>query len=263
MSIAAVGQMNSRTLDIDYNLAKIRSMVKEASNLSAELILLPELCLTGYRADEKFSELAQPLGGSFTQELSRISRSNNGIYIYTAIPEKDSNGGKPYNTAVLVGPSGVLASYQKIHLWSNETKYFSQGRHLEMADTPMGPAGMLICFDMCFPEAARNYALNGAEILLYSSACGNLTRRYVFDTMTQARSMENTCYALNANMVGTEKDTEFCGGSCIFDPYGNRIACCDEKEGIACAEIDQNFLTAARDKYPYLKKRRIENWSSI
>lgn len=255
MGIAAIGQMNSRTLDIEYNLEKMRRMTKEAATFSADLILFPELCLTGYRADEKFSELAQTIEGTFVRDLSHIAKECGGISIYTSIPEKNRDGEKPYNTAILVGPSGVLASYRKVHLWSKETEYFTPGQQLTMAEASIGLAGMMICFDVCFPEPARNYALKGAEALLYTSAFGNLTRRYAFDTMTQARAIENTCYVLNANMVGTEKDSEFCGGSCIFDPLGNKVACCEDKEGIVYAAIDSSLIQETRNKYPYLKKR--------
>ncbi len=214
MAIVAVGQMNSKPLDITSNLEKMESLVSEAARGSAELILLPELCLTGYRADEAFARLAQPLTGEYTQELSRISKSY-GVQIYTSIPEKNEDGEKPYNTAVLVD---------------------------------------------CYPETARTYALNGADLMMYTFAFGNPARKYVFDNMTQARAIENTCYVLAANMIGQEKNTIFFGGSCIIDPLGSRIACCGDEEGVVCAPIDLSLLDATRENYPYLARRRADRY---
>ena len=259
MAIVAVGQMNSKPLDITSNLEKMESLVSEAARGSAELILLPELCLTGYRADEAFARLAQPLTGEYTQELSRISKSY-GVQIYTSIPEKNEDGEKPYNTAVLVDSSGVVASYSKLHLWANETVYFSPGKKLKMTRTPAGLAGMMICFDVCYPETARTYALNGADLMMYTFAFGNPARKYVFDNMTQARAIENTCYVLAANMIGQEKNTIFFGESCIIDPLGSRIACCGDEEGVVCAPIDLSLLDATRENYPYLARRRADRY---
>lgn len=254
--IVAVGQMNCQTLNIDANMRKMEGLIQEAAKRSACLISLPELCLIGCFGGDKIPEVAQTLTGSIVQELSRISRDNQDILIQTSIPVINENGGKPYNTAILVGPSGVIASYRKMHLWSWENQDFLMGEKPCMAETPLGKIGMMICFDICFPEMARTYTLGGADLLVSSSAFGNHTRRYVFDTLTQARAIENTSYILNSNLVGPEKDHEYCGGSCIFDPMGHKLACCEKEEGVVCAAIDAEFLKITREKYPYLKWNR-------
>lgn len=252
----AVGQMHSDTCEVDKNLLKIEDIVKEASASGAKLIALPELCVTGYRADEKFSSLAQSLHGEYVQELRRMSQENQGIYIYTAIPEAVEDGGKPYNTAVLINRQGVAASYRKIHLWGMETEYFRAGDKLAIAETPVGRVGMHICFDVSFPEPARFSALEGADLLMYVFAFANPKRKYAFDVLTQARALENGCYVMASNLVGDEKNTAFFGGSRILDPAGNELVNLGDREGIACAALDRKILADIRGRYPYLDKRR-------
>lgn len=255
-NLIAVGQMHSDTCEVDKNLSKMETLVKEASASGARLITLPELCVTGYRADEKFSALSQSLQGEYVQQLQRMSRENQGIWIYTAIPEAAADGGKPYNTAVLVNCRGLAASYRKIHLWGMETEYFRAGDTLATADTPVGKAGLHICFDVSFPEPARFSALEGADLLMYVFAFANPKRKYAFDALTQARALENGCYLMASNLVGEEKDTAFFGGSRILDPAGNELVNLGTREGVACAPLDRQLLAQVRERYPYIDKRR-------
>lgn len=257
----AVGQMHSDSCKVDKNFLKIETLVKEAADSGAKLIALPELCVTGYRADERFSVLAQSLDGEFVRQLRRLSHDNQGIWIYTSIPESTENGEKPYNTAVLVNDRGVAAKYRKIHLWGRETEFFRAGDVLMMADTPAGKAGMHVCFDVSFPEPARCSALAGADLLMYVFAFSNPKRKYAFDALTQTRALENGCYVMASNLVGIEKDTEFFGSSCILDPAGIELANMGTQEGVACACLDRELLRKAREQYPYIIKRRADIYS--
>lgn len=260
-NLIAVGQMHADTCRVDKNLLKMGSMVQEAADCGAKLIALPELCVTGYRADEAFGSLSQSLQGEYIQELRRLSARNNGIWIYTAIPEAAQDGGKPYNTGVLVNDRGVAASYRKIHLWGMETEYFRAGNALVTADTPVGRAGLHICFDVSFPEPARHSTLAEADLLMYVFAFANPKRRYAFDVLTQARALENGCYVMASNLVGNEKDTVFFGGSRILDPAGIELVNLGDQEGIACAPLDSQVLADIRGRYPYIEKRRKDIYS--
>lgn len=260
-SIIAVGQMHSDTCEVDKNLSKIGALVKEAAASGARLITLPELCVTGYRADEKFPALAQGLDGEYVRQLRLLSRDNRGIWIYTSIPESAEDGGKPYNTAILVNDRGLAASYRKIHLWGRETEYFRAGNVMTTADSPVGRAGLHICFDVSFPEPARYSALEGADLLMYAFAFGNPKRKYAFDVLTQARALENGCYVMASNLVGAEKDTVFFGGSRILDPAGAELVNVGAGEGVACACLDRELLERVRRQYPYVLKRRKDIYS--
>lgn len=260
MKKIAVGQMNSKTLDVAYNLDKISGLVNEAASQGAEVIVLPELCASGYRADEAFASIAEPLSGKTVSSLADISRGCGGIYIYTSVAEQNGEGGKPYNTAVLVNGGGALASYRKIHLWGAETEYFSAGSEMCAAQTPLGLTGLMICFDVSFPEAARKHALAGADALFYTFAFANPAREYAFGLLTRARALENGCYVLAANMVGCERGTEFFGASRIIGPAGEELANAGAREGVVCADFDPELLEATRARYPYLAVRRPDTY---
>lgn len=254
--ILAVGQFHAETCRVEKNLSKMQQLAKQASNQGALLLVLPELCATGYRADEAFLRLAQPLDGMLVSALTQMSKDNHGIWIYTAIPEKAESAAKPYNTAVLVNENGLVAAYRKIHLWGKEPNFFSAGNQLVTAATPFGKTGLHVCFDVSFPESARSSALSGAELLLYTFAFANPERRYAFDLLTRTRALENGCFVAAANLTGCEKDTKFFGGSKIIDPAGNVLAELNEEEGIITALMDEKLLKATRAAYPYLERRR-------
>lgn len=262
MSRLSVGQMHSITGDIERNIDKISFLVGEAARQDAKMIMLPELAVTGYRADEKFDILAQTLDGSIVGELARISGAHGGIWIYTTIPEKNGLGGKPYNTGVLVNSEGLQASYRKIHLWSREPDFFSPGTLSARAQTPVGKAGLMICFDISYPEIARVNALCGCDLLLYSMAFSPRPREYALDLFSRTRALENVCFSAVSNHTGLEKDTEFFGSSRIISPDGQILAQLKQEEGVVSAEIDHSILQELRARYPYLSCRKPTAYST-
>ncbi len=261
MKKIAVGQMHAQTLEIDRNLEKMRQLSQEAEKQGAQLLLLPELCATGYRADERFADLAQRLDGEMVQELIKISRENSGLMLYTSIPEKSGENGKPYNTAVLVNENGLQAFYRKVHLWGSETEFFQAGMTFAAANTVLGKVGLMVCYDVSFAESARWCALEGADILMYVFAFANPERKYAFELLTRTRALENGCYTAASNLVGTEKDIEFFGASSIIDPAGRVLAKLDGEEGVVSAVLDEELLQNVRKAYPYMKDRRADLYS--
>ncbi len=254
--ILAVGQFHAETCHVEKNLSKMEELVKQAAAAGAELLVLPELCATGYRADEAFLQLAQPLNGTLVSALTQMSKENHGVWIYTTIPEKAEVTAKPYNTAVLVNANGLTAAYRKIHLWGRETSFFSAGSRLVTVQTPFGKAGLHVCFDVSFPEPARFSAIDAAGLLFYTFAFANPKRRYAFDLLIRTRALENGCFVAASNLTGSEKDTQFFGGSKIVDPAGNVLAEMNEEEGVITAAIDEELLETTRAAYPYLERRR-------
>jgi len=257
MAQMAVVQMNSITAEIDRNLKKAGDFIAAAAAKGAQLVVLPELFATGYRVDDYFSELAEPPDGK-TVQLMAESAGRYGLWIAGTFPEKNPNSDKPFNTMFMVNKDGLAAAYRKVHLWGNEPKYFTPGNKLTAWRTPVGRIGMLICYDISFPEPARAHAVAGADLLLYAMAFGPAKREYALKSLATTRALENTCYVGIANRTGTERESVFCGQSRIVAPDGSTVVSLGEEEAVAVAEIDLSLIAECREKYPYLKDRSEE-----
>ncbi len=158
----------------------------------------------------------------------------------------ERDGDLLYNSAVLVGPDGLVGSYRKTHLpFLGVDRFTAPGDELPVYDTPLGRIGLEICYDLRFPEATRTLALKGAEIVAHPTNFP-LAARVQTELITVARAAENRIFLLTANRVGKERRGEFCGWSQIVDPYGRRLAEAGEtEEALLLAEID---VEQARDK---------------
>ncbi len=207
--------------DKPSNLEKIAKI----HNISADLIVLPELCNTGYlfKSKNELKALAENIpNGETTKLLLQIARSKN-IAIVAGLAEKDK--GNLYNSAVFVTPSGKVYTYRKAHLFCDEKFYFSRGNtKFQAYKYKNTKIGMLICFDYIFPEATRSLVLKGAEIICQPS---NLILPYA-ERVTISRAIENRVFIILANRIGFEKrgkkHIQFIGGSQIVSPTGEVLA---------------------------------------
>lgn len=248
----AVGQMCCQTGNIELNLEKINNFSIQAVREGAQLIVFPELAVHGYRMDGDFTKVAEKMDGGTVTKLKKISKDC-GIWMYITVPE-EKKGGLPYNTAVLISPQGLEATYRKIHLWKKEKEFFSPGNRNRRALTPVGMAGLMICFDISYPEPARTHASQGCDVLLYSMAFSPVWRGYALDLFSRTRALENGCFAVISNHTGLEEDTLFAGNSCVVAPDGKVLDKMNMEEGIICTELDQRLLKETREQYPYLKR---------
>ena len=207
----------------------------------ADLVVLPELCTTGYQFDseEEVTRLAEPvIGGRTTAGLERIA-AENACFIVAGLAEQD--GASIYNTSVLIGRSGIVGKYRKIHLFLEEKRWFQPGDLGFPVWEALGiRIGMMICFDWIFPEAARTLALNGADIICHPA---NLVLPFCQDAMI-TRSIENRVFSVTANRVGSEKRgsrdrLSFTGGSQVVGPAGKRLLHLDKaEETIQIVQLD-------------------------
>jgi predicted amidohydrolase len=256
--IVSAVQIDTSLGDKERNNLRAEQNIRKAAQAGANIIVIPELFNTGYRLDERYSEFAETIPGSTVERMAVLAKSE-GVYIAGSITEQDPDSEKLYDTAFLVSPQGLEGRYRKIHLWGREPEFFSKGKEFPVFGTPWGQVGLIICYDVGFPEAARSLALAGADIILIPSAFG-MPRFYAWDLATRARALENGCYLVASNRIGNEKDSVFCGHSRIVDPQGSILVDAGLQEGILLATIDMVEVAAQRTRIPYLRDRMPETY---
>jgi predicted amidohydrolase len=238
MKIAAV-QTDIRLGDIDRNVARLTEGLKETASHGAVLTLFPECALTGYcfPSLEEARKFAQPVNGSATLALADVCRELNVHAIFGTV-EADKD--RIFNTAILVGPNGLVGAYRKVHL-----PYLGVDKFATYGDQPFAVhsahdlrIGMNICYDAAFPEGARTLALLGADLIALPTNWppgAECVAGHVLNT----RAMENAVYFAACNRVGTEAGFRFIGRSRICGPDGSTLATSDgDAEEILYAEID-------------------------
>jgi len=226
----------------------LRKIEEAAQTTDADLLVLPELCTTGYQfiSGTEVNELCEPIpDGPTVQRWEQICKEK-GMVLVAGLIEIESQ--TTYNTAVLIGPDGFIGSYRKVHLFCEEKQWFQSGNlGFPIWNIGMAKIGILICFDWVFPEAARSLALQGADILCHPV---NLVLPYCQDAMV-TRSIENGVFTITTNRIGSEarggKDRlTFTGRSQTVNPRGKVLFRLEENNEILHEfEIDP---MEARDK---------------
>lgn len=251
LKVAAV-QMNCILSNKEENLKKVRQYIVEAVQRGSKLIILPELFSTGYRVEENDLDLAETIPGKTTDWLTEVSREF-GVIIVGCILEKGLAKGMVYDSAVVVGPKGLIGIYRKILLWDAENTRFSKGEEYPVFDLGFARLGIQICYEVGFPEGSRILSLKGADIVVYPSAFGK-ARLYAWDVATRARALENGVYVIASNRTGTEKgETTFGGCSRIIDPQGKILEEATLEDEVIIADIDLSLVQKQRRTIPYLR----------
>ncbi|HKZ90277.1 MAG TPA: carbon-nitrogen hydrolase family protein, partial [Thermoplasmata archaeon] len=168
---------------------------------------------------------------------------------------------------VLTMPDGRVASYRKVHPANfgpfEEGLYFGRGSELTLVDTKLGKIGLLICYDAFFPELSKAYALQGADILAIISAAPATSKSF-FDKILPARAIENAVFVLYANLVGTELNIVFQGGTQAIGPRGEDLGRAEDfEEFIVEATIDPRDVKTARTFRPTLRDTRPDIWEKV
>jgi len=241
----AVAQIDPQLGEKDRNLAECIARMEEAAAAGAELLVLPECAIPGYMfaSGDEALPFAEEIPGPSTEALERECRRLD-MHVVCGTIERDGDALR--NSAVLVGPDGLIGTYRKTHLpFLGVDRFVVPGDSLPVFDTPLGRIGIEICYDLRFPEVTRTLALQGADIVAHPTNFP-MAAKIQTELITVARSAENRVYLLTANRCGKERWAEFCGRSQIVDPYGARLAETDERtETLLVAEVD---LEKARDK---------------
>ena len=243
--LAAVAQIEPRLGEIARNLEAIVARMEEAREQGAELIVLPECAVTGYvfeTPDEAVAS-AQEVPGAAVEVLEQACAR---LDLHAVCGALARVGDELRNRSLLIGPGGLLATYDKTHLpHLGVDRFVTAGTDpLTPVDTPIGRIGLLICYDLRFPEATRSLALRGADLIAHPTNWP-VEARANAEFITRTRAHENLVYLLTANRVGVERSAEFCGWSQIVAPSGDRIAEADATtETLLLAEVDIELARA-------------------
>ena len=225
VTLAAV-QMEPKLGCKDENVRKSLDKIREAAAKGANLIVLPELCNTGYmfNSRQEAYECAELVPGGPTCSAWEKIAHELGVYIVAGITEVDTDGVRCFNTAVLIGPDGYIGKHRKLHLWCDDKIFFEPGDlGYQVFDTPIGRIGMLICFDMWFFEDFRLLALKGADIVCCPTNWVDIPPT---DTHTLGPYLAlvnascNNIFVVAADRIGEERGCVFPGRSCIVGPEG-------------------------------------------
>jgi predicted amidohydrolase len=254
--------MRIAILQTGESLAALTPAAEEAAAAGGvRLLICPEMFLTGYNVPG-VGDLAEPADGPAAHEVARIARDA-GIAVLYGYPERD--GDATYNSVQLIDRNGSsLANYRKTHLYGDvDMRTFTPSDGgFEVVDLDGVRLGLLICYDVEFPETVRALALAGADLVAVPTA---LMRPYevVTRTLVPARAYENQVYVAYANRCGTEGEFTYCGESCVVAPDGTELARAGDHEDLLFADIDQARHRAARDDNTHLRDRRPELYGAL
>ena len=257
----AVCQAEGVNGDVAKALDLVRSQAEVAAFRGASLVVFPEMFLTGYAIGEAVFAMAEPSEGPSAAAVAAISRKT-GVAILYGYPERE--GDRIFNSALLIHPArGAVANYRKTHLYGvEEQRLFVPGDGLAVAELEGLKVGILICYDVEFPEAVRALALAGAELIAVPTA---LIQPFdiVARTLVPARAFENQVYVAYAGMCGNEGGLSYCGLSCIIGPDGQDLSRVGTRPALLLADLDPSAISRGRNSNPYLSDRHPELYGRL
>jgi 5-aminopentanamidase len=238
--------------DVQGNLVRVAGAVRAAAARGADVIVLPELATTGYvfhHADE-LRPHAEPADGPTLRCLGALAAELD-VVVVSGFAEQDESG-RLRNSAAIVDASGVRAVYRKAHLWDNEVNIFVPGDELPpVVDTRVGRIGVVVCYDLEFPEWTRTAALSGADLLCvptnWPAAATPPGERPEAIINAQAAALANRMFVALCDRVGRERGVDWAGASAVIGPNGYPLALA-EPGGAEQTLITRCDLTLAREK---------------
>jgi predicted amidohydrolase len=258
----AIAQL-STSVDKTANLEKAIQYIAKAKSFGADFVIIPEfyMALATPKSGVLPVDAAEPLDGPFVTALKEAARANE-IYVICGLYEtKLDDQKRAYNTTVFIDRSGQLVhSYRKTHLYDafsyHESDTIIPGdNQYKIVETEFGKIGLMVCYELRFPEIARQFALQGADILFVPAGwvAGSMKEDH-WQTLIRARAIENTMFVCGANLVGDI----FSGRSIIVDPMGVILASAGEEETLIVSDIDLDRIRRVREKLPSVRHRKPE-----
>jgi predicted amidohydrolase len=240
----------------EENVARLLTLATEAARDGARLIVMPEMATTGYCWQDRaeVAPFVETADGPTSQAFAALAREFN-CYLVFGMPERDAVTDIYYNSALLVGPQGLIGVHRKTHPYISEPKWAANGdAGHQVFKTEIGNIALLICMDIHFIETARLAAVGGAQIICHIS---NWLAERTPAPYWLTRGWENGCALIESNRWGWERGVQFSGGSCITDSQGQLLASCDSGDQVLSAELTLPL------ENPALKKRRPELYQRL
>ncbi len=270
----AIVQMKS-SVNKDKNLTFSLEMIKEAQRKKAQIICFPEFQMAfspNSQTSRELFSISESVNGNFTKELCNSAKANDISIIGTIYERSATDSDKPtkkdidnqycvYDTALFINNKGVLVTrYRKLHLYDalgfkESEKLLAGDKLFSPVDSPLGKLGIMVCYDLRFPELSRILTIEGSNTLVSPSGWvqGTMKEDHWL-TMCKARSIENGVYLIAPNQVGNV----FCGRSLVIDPFGIVILDMGAKEGLEVIDLDLERIKIVRNDLPLLRNRRTD-----
>ncbi|MFD1309466.1 carbon-nitrogen hydrolase family protein [Streptomyces kaempferi] len=258
----ALLQSSGRPGSVVENLKVLDAAAGHAAAAGAGLLAAPEMFLTGYAIGDDIGRLAEPADGDAADSIAEIA-TRHGVAVAYGYPER--SGERVHNSAQLISADGTrLANYRKTHLFGCfERDHFTPGdQPVVQAELNGLRVGLMICYDVEFPENVRAHALAGTDLLVVPTAQMH-PFQFVAESVVPVRAFENQMYVAYVNRVGVEGEFEFVGLSTLAGPDGVARTRAGRAEELVLAEADPAFLAASREANPYLKDRRPGLYGSL
>lgn len=241
-------------------LSKIEDSIERAQKSGASLLITPETILNPGGRD-KIRRQGPAMDGNSMLDI--IAQKAKACHVHVVLGQAAVINGEKKNCASLIDCSGnIVETYEKTHLWDDERKVRIPGGGF--CNTYLGdiPVGIMICYDIEFPEVARSLALGGAQILIVPSANMH-PYGHAHRTFAMARAIENHVFVLYCNMTGPVGQVVTLGESCVVDPFGGVIAELGNDEGLLFADCDLDKIAESKSSFDYIKERRPELYHQL
>ena len=252
----------------EKNLNTILNYIKKASTRGAKLCAFPEFMMfytSSSQTPKQLFDLSETIKGNFVTTIAKCAKEQS-IQVVGTFYERSKKNNRVYDTSFLINQYGnVVSTYRKIHLYDalgfRESDKMTAGSKIaKPVKTTIGKLGMMICYDLRFPEMSRTLANAGSEILVIPSAWvkGKMKEEHWL-TINKTRAIENGCYVIAPDQVGNI----YCGRSVVVDPFGKILVDMKKRQGISVVDIDYNKIKQTRKVLPLLQNRRTDVYSSL
>ena len=264
---AALVQARPVLGDVKANVARVIEALRRER---ADLVVFPELFLSGYAVRDGFSTLALALDGPEVRELAPACQST-GKTLITGAPTQGSARGIVHNSLLLITADGRVQKYDKVYLPTfslfEEDLFFKEGHSLPVFDVTLAgervKLGLCICYDLFFPEVTKTLAMKGADVIVCSSASPTPSRA-TFEAVFPARAVETTCHLLYTNLAGPQDAAIFWGGASAWSPRGHMLGKAPyDVEDVLTVSVDLADVAEARRRRPVIRDTRAEVLRSL